>query len=878
VHDPSAVTTFLFTDIEGSTRLWEQDPDRMRPALARHDALVRAAVEGNKGNIVKMTGDGMFAAFGDPVDALNGALTLQLSLVDPAATGGVALNVRCGLHVGVVEHRDDDYFGRVLNRAARIMGAAHGGQVLLSEAVAVLLGGRLPSGVALRDLGSLRLRDLGNPEHVHQVVHPRLRSDFPALRTLEAIPNNLPSQMTSFVGRERELAEVEALLGKTRLLTLVGVGGLGKTRLSLQVAADALDHYPDGIWFVELAPLQDARRVPQAVASVLGVKEDAGRPVIEALIRHVKDRQMLLILDNCEHLLDACAELARQLLQSGPHLKVLTSSRESLHVTGEASYPVPSLAVPDPHAKIELADLAQYEAVHLFIDRAVAAQPAFRATRQNAAAITDICRRLDGIPLAIELAAARVRTLSVDKIAERLSDRFRLLTGGDRTVLPRQQTLRASIDWSYDLLAESERALLRRLAVFAGGFSLEAAEAAGKGGEINESQVLDLLTQLVEKSLVELEVEGERYRLLDTVRQYAQERLDESGDGDEVRARHLAFYLALAEAASPALVGPDQGAWLARLDLERENLLSAHAWCDRAEGGAELGLRLVHSVKKYWVKRGLLGLGDRVTVEALARAGAQERSLARSQGLFDAGQLECFMGRYGEAQRYLMESLAIAREIADTSMVAAVLQPLGLASLGQGDLAAARGHFEEAIDLARQLGDKHELLAAFNALAQLHRLEGDPDTAEPLYEKVLALARELGDRESIAIGLLNLAMVSIGRGSGPRAGRMLLEVLEIAREIGSKPAGQSVLEVSAGLASSSSDWERAARFFGMAEAQTERTGLHRDPADEAFLAPLITKTREALGAGQFASAEAEGRTLSYEEATSEARAWLENHC
>ena len=848
----------------------------MRPALARHDALVRTAVEGNRGNIVKMTGDGMFAAFGDPMDALNAALTLQLSLADPAATAGVSLRVRCGLHVGIVERRDNDYFGRVLNRAARIMGAAHGGQVLLSQAVAGLLVDRLPPGVALRDLGSMRLRDLGNPEHVHQVVHPQLRSDFPALRTLGVVPNNLPQQVTSFIGRERELTEVERLLAKTRLLTLVGAGGLGKTRLSLQVAADALDDYPDGVWFVELAPLLDARRVAQAVASALGVKEDAGRPVIEALAKHVKDRQMLLVLDNCEHLLDACAELASQLLQSGGQLKVLASSRESLHVTGEMSYPVPSLAVPDPREKISLADLAQCEAVHLFIDRAIAVHPAFRVTQQNAKSVSDICQRLDGIPLAIELAAARVRAMSIDKIAERLTDRFRLLTGGDRTALPRQQTLRASIDWSHDLLSVPERTVFRRLAIFAGGCTLEAAEAVGAGGDIGEADVLDFMSHLVEKSLVAVEVDGARYQLLDTVRQYAHERLDESGDGDQARTRHLKFYLALVERARPRLDGPEQSAWLAKLDLELENLLSAHAWCDRAEEGVNLGLRLVSSIKPYWITRGLMGLGHRVTVEALARGRGHENGLARCRGLCDAGQLCCFMGRYPEAQGFLEESLAIARECGERKRILAALQPLGMALFGQGDLAAARRSLEEAIALARDLGDKRELAAANNGLAQLHRVVGELDPAEPLYVSVVTLARELGDRETIAIGLLNLAMVSIGRGSADRARGMLLEVLAIADEIGSKQAGQSALEVSAGLEASFENWERAARLFGVAEAQIEQTGLHRDPADEAFLAPLVAKARDALGATAFAAAERAGRTLSYEQAMDEARAWLTN--
>ncbi|HEV8553869.1 MAG TPA: tetratricopeptide repeat protein [Casimicrobiaceae bacterium] len=870
------VVTFLFTDIEGSTRLWEQEPERMRPALARHDAIAKAAVERHHGAIVKMAGDGIHAAFNDPLDAIGTTLELQQALADPKTTGGITLRIRCGLHAGVDERRDNDFFGRAVNRAARITSVAHGGQVLLSEAVAVLIRERLPAGVSLRDLGSVRLRDLAGPERIYQVVHPKLRVDFPALRALEATPNNLPQQVTSFIGREHELAEIAKSLGNTRLLTLLGVGGIGKTRLSLQVAADVLDDFPDGVWFVELASLADAQFVPQAVASVLGVKEEAGRPVIEALQKHVKDRRLLLILDNCEHLVEACADVVKQLLQSGPRLKILASSREHLHVNGETTYPVPALAVPDPSRTITPEALTQYESVRLLVDRAVAAQPAFHVTEQNAPAISEICRRLDGIPLAIELAAARVRALSVENIAARLNDRFRLLTSGTRTALPRQQTLRALIDWSYDLLDDRERAVLQRLAVFAGGWTLEAAEAVCVGGDVREYDVLDLLTNLVEKSLVVLEAVGGRYRLLDTVRQYAQERLDESDDADQVRTRHLAFYLALAESASPKLEGPEQGAWLAQLDVERENLLSAHAWCDRAEGGAELGLRLVFSVKLYLIYRGLPALLDRVTLEALARAGAQERSLARCRALHTAGQLGLLMGRYGDAQAYLEESLVIAREIGDLGRVAAVLQALGTASTGQGDMVTARAHFEEALALTRGLGNKRELAAATNALAQLHRMEGELDTAEPLYEKVLALARGLEDRESIAIGLLNLAMVSIGRGSGDRAQAMLLEVLAIAREIGSKPAGHCALEVSAGLGASRKEWERAALFFGAAEAQTAQMGLQRDPADEAFLAPLIAKAREALGEGAFAAVEAAGRALAYEGAMEEARVWLEN--
>jgi predicted ATPase/class 3 adenylate cyclase len=876
VHDPSAVTTYLFTDIEGSTRLWEQDPEAMRSALARHDALARSAVEDNRGVVVKTLGDGVHAAFDDPLNAVCAALQLQVALESPEVTGDVGIRVRCGVHAGVDERRDNDFFGRVVNRAARLMAAAHGGQILLSQAVATLVGERLPPGVRLRDLGAVRLRDLANPERVHQIIHPQLRQDFPALRSLEATPNNLPRQLTSFIGRERELAEVKGLLASSRLVTLLGVGGLGKTRLSLQVAADLIDAFPDGVWFVDLAPLTDESLVPQSIATVLGVKEEAGRSVLEAVEKYVVDRRLLIILDNCEHLTRACAETAKRMLQSGLNLKILASSREHLHLAGETIFSVPILSVPDAYEIVTLDALGQYESARLFIDRASDVRPDFQLTGRNAVAVADICRRLDGIPLAIELAAARVNTLSAEQIAARLSDRFHLLTRGDRTALPRQQTLRALIDWSYDLLTENERALLRRLAVFAGGWTLDAAEVIGTDDIVTKADVLDLLTNLVEKSLVVSEADAGRYRLLETVRQYAQECLDDSGERDGTRDRHLYFYLAFAETARPELLGPQQGAWLVRLDAERENLLAAHAWCGHLKSGGDLGLRLVYSMKPYWINRGLLGLGLRATMESLNHTAASERNVARCRGLLIAGQLGCGLGAYKEAQNYLEESLAIAREIGDKGRIAAVLQPLGHASLGQGNLAAARVHLEEALALARELGNKREIAAAMNASAQLHRAEGNLDAAEPLYENVLVLARELGDRESVAIGLLNLAMVSIGRGSTESVPTMLLDVIAISSDIGSIPAGLSALDVCAGLAVKRKEWERSALFFGTAEEQAKKMGLHRDSADESFLMPRISEAREALGAAKFDAAEAAGRTLSYDDAMMKAQAWLED--
>ena len=566
---------------------------------------------------------------------------------------------------------------------------------------------------------------------------------------LPARMSNLPAALNSFIGREAELADIRRLLGASRLVTLTSVGGTGKTRLALRVAEEVLDEYADGVWFVELAPLSDERRVAQTVASVLGVTEEAGRPVIEALVKWVKGKRLLVLLDNCEHLLRACADLAKQLLTAGPHVTILATSREPLHVAGERMYQVPALA--------------SAQAIQLFVDRARASSSSFAPTPENAQTIVEICRRLDGIPLAIELAAARVRALSVEKIAARLDDCFRLLTGGDQTALLRQQTLRASIDWSHDLLSTPERILMRRLAVFAGGWSLEAAEAVGGSGEVEQSaSVLELLTNLVEKSLVALDSTGERYQLLETVRQYALEQLEGSGEAAETRDRHLRFYLDLAGKARTELVGPQQAQWLARLDQERENLLSAHSWCDRAKNGEEMGLRLVSTIKQYWLSRGLLGLAYGVMVEALARAPA--RSHARCRALFDAGQVGYFMGVYREARQHLEECVALGRELGDKQVTAFALQPLGMACVGVGDIASGRAYLEEALVLAREQADPRNVAAAVNMRAQLHRIEGDLDAAEPLYSHGLDLAREMEDRDSVAICLLNLAMVAVDRG------------------------------------------------------------------------------------------------------------------
>jgi predicted ATPase/class 3 adenylate cyclase len=873
VHAVTPVTTFLFTDIENSTRLWEEQPDRMQPALLLHDAIVRKAVSDHRGTLVKMTGDGLHAAFDDPLDAIAAVVQLQLALADIESTQGVALRARCGLHAGVGERRDNDFFGREVNRAARIMTAAHGGQILLSQAVAVLLRDRLPAGTALQDLGTAHLRGVATPERLYQLKHPQLRDSFPALRSLEVTPNNLPQQVNSFVGRERALDDVLKLLESNRLLTLFGAGGMGKTRLSLQVAADALDRYPDGVWLVELAPLPDESLLPQSLASALGVKEDPGRPVIEAVVNYVKDRSLLIVLDNCEHLVAACAELTRQLLQAGPRIRILATSREPLHIAGEVTYTVPSLPTPDAGADVTLDRLSQFDAVRLFTDRARAARPDFAITEQTASAVADICRRLDGIPLAIELAAARVRSMSVDRM--RLSDRFQLLSKGDRTALPRQQTLRALIDWSFDLLDDSERALLRRLSVFAGGLTVEAAEATGSEGIVLERDALELLTRLVEKSLVVLDADGERYRLLDTIREYASQRLEEAGETAATRMRHRDHFLGYVERIFPELFGEQRVMWFARLDRELDNILAAHAWCSSEADGGQPDLRLVHAIKPYYYNRGLLGLALRITAEALGHPGSAQRNFLRCLGLFDAGQLCSFMGRYTVAQTYLEESLAIAREIDDRQRIASVLQPLGMVALGRGDAGAARGYLGEALSMAREIGNPREIAAALNALAQLHRVTGDLDAAEPLYRQVQEITQEVGEYETMAIAYLNLAMVAISRGDAAEARLSLVETLRILDKLGSRPIGQSLIEVTAGLAALQKEWPTSARYFGISEAHGKRTGIHRDPTDEAFLAPRIQAARDALGGDGFTAAEASGQAISYERGIEEIRGWLE---
>jgi predicted ATPase/class 3 adenylate cyclase/uncharacterized protein (DUF952 family) len=550
---PTGTVTFLFTDLEVSTRLWEQEPDAMRGALARHDLILRQAVVSHGGHVVKGTGDGVHVVFATADAAVRAAIDAQLVLAAEQWDVSEALRVRIGIHTGVAELRDGDYFGPTVNRAARVMSAGHGGQIVLSLASAELVRDGLPPAAELVDLGEHHLRDVGRAERVFQIRRPGLRADFPALRALEQRPGELPVFLTSFIGRQAELTSLADAIGQFRVVTLIGVGGVGKTRLAIQATIDARARFSDGASLCELASVTDRRGVVDAVAGRLGARQQPGESQTSSLLTFLRDKRLLLLLDNCEHVVEEAGSLVEAIAHGCPGVVVLATSREALGVEGERVCPVSSLAVPDRHASS--AEYAAAVSVRLFADRAQAVRPEFALDASSAPVVADICRQLDGVPLAIELAAARVASLTINEIAQRLDQRLHLLTRGRRHALERHQTLRNAVDWSYDLLSEADARVFSRLAVFAGSFTLRAAEAVVTGGAIEQHEVLDRLSGLVARSMVAAEVSGSatRYRLHDTMRQYALEHLDAAGETEATQRRHAEYYAALAETARDAL-------------------------------------------------------------------------------------------------------------------------------------------------------------------------------------------------------------------------------------------------------------------------------------------------------------------------------------
>jgi predicted ATPase len=641
--------------------------------------------------------------------------------------------------------------------------------------------------------------------------------------------------------------------------------------LALQLAQQSLNSYPDGVWFVDLAPVQDAQRVTLIAANVVGVREVPVTPLIGTLTQHLRTQQTLMILDNCEHLISSAADLVDALLDGCSFLKVIATSRESLGVASERTFGLRSLGMP---AGMDIAALQASDAVRLFVDRARMADPALKLDAVNGPVIADICRRVDGIPLAIELAAARVKMLKVEEIRTRLNDRFRLLTGGSRA-LPRHQTLLATIQWSHDHLTAQEQNLFRRLSVFAGGWTLAAATAVNVE-DADELRVLDTLTQLMDKSLISVDrmSSGDsRYTMLDTVRQYALDRLGESDEGDQIRAAHLTFFLAMAESAAKELRGPDQGIWLSRLDTEHENMLAAHGWCGQVAGRVQEGLELVANLVNYWRYRGLLELGERMTAEALARESASTPTLARSRALAANSVLKFVMGHYDESRLCDEESLSIARALGDKAQIVLVLAHLGMVCNAQGDLVQSREHLNGCLGVAEELGGPW-LRRVRHDMAELLRSEGDPDAAEPMYEQLLDQDREQGHRLGMAEDLANLAMVAVHRGASERARALLREALAIGDQVDNKMHVLSVLDICGSIAALTHEWVCAARFHGAARKLMEQIHFRREPVDDAVILPRIAVVRDALGEADFAAALSGGRALSHEQALAEMRAWL----
>lgn len=925
---PTGTVTFLYTDIEGSTLLSQVHPDEMKSVLARHHSILRTAIETNNGHVFQIVGDSFCTAFPNALDALKAALDSQRSLHNETWDETGPIHVRMGLHTGMAEITKDmtgvPYSGySTIASTQRIMSAAHGEQILLSQVTRDLIEESLPPDVMLLDVGEHRLKDLLHPIHLYQVTAADLPADFPPLNTLDSHRHNLPVQLTSFIGRDQELANVRKLLQDTHLLTLTGPGGTGKTRLALQLAADILEAFPNGVWLVELAPLADSTLVLQAVAATLGVREQPGRTPLDALMDYLRSKTMLLILDNCEHLIETCAQLADTLLRSAPRLKILATSREALGIAGETTYRVPSLPLPNPQQLQDLDSLAQNDCLRLFVDRALAAYPPFRLKEKNAPAIADICRRLDGIPLAIELAAARTKVFPPEEIATRLDDRFRLLTGGSRTALERHQTLFALIEWSHNLLSESERVLLRRLSVFAGGWRFEAVqEVCGDG---LGTDVLELLTHLVDKSLVAVEEEEEeaRYRLPETIRQYARDKLYELGEAERIRDRHLEYFLHFAEDAEPELRSADQIEWLERLETEHDNFRTALAWSlesSRSDGALQLAGALYY----FWVLRGNFSemhkwLNDAITfaerkqnekiaagkysptpVEMAHRAKALYGATLSQFGTIDIKrartlieeslhlwrvlgdkwwtavtlELAALMAsvglEYEMALGYLEEGVSLARGLEDPWPLAVCLIRFGDALKPRGRAAAALPFLEEGVALARRIGDKAVLSEGLRELGSLYYAESNLTEAASLTEEALVAARAIGGLLTIFLALFQLAIISCLQNDLAKAKGYCLELWAIGKDTGSPFAVLFALIAFGLVASFVGESGRGVRLLAAVERLASQFGLNLGSAEGEpvfrVYKQALAKAQAQLGLAAFEAAWAEGQEMTMEQA------------
>lgn len=869
--------SFLFTDIVGSTLHWERADRAMHAALTRHDEIVRAAIADNGGQIMHTAGDGFCAAFPTPVQALKTAVSINRTLAEQSWPETGPLQVRAAIHWGEAYERGGDYFGPSVNRTARILALAHGQQTLVSEAAYQHVRfAAAANQVIIRDLGIHRLKDLQEPEHVYQATHVSLPYEFPPLQSLDHYPNNLPQFLSSFVGRERDLSEVVSKLKSTRLLTVTGFGGAGKTRLALQAAANLQEEFVDGIWLAKLETVPDPSLVAHEIANVLRIREQHGTSILSTIASHLEGRQTLLLLDNCEHVLDECSSIVSRLLTECPDLRIMTTSRQALGIAGESTYHVRPLRTPpvatDPNQAItDPSLLLRIEAVQLFAERATMVQPRFAITAENCLAISQICQSLDGIPLAIELAAARVRAMSVRQIAERVEDRFRLLTSGRRDVLPRHQTLRALIEWSSDLLTPAERVLFSRLAVFSSGWTLEACEAVCAGGTVEEWLVLDLLTALVDKSLIITDyVDGQyRYSLLETVHDYCWESLRASDEEQAVRELHRDYFVTLAEKLAPKLAEGNAAA-LSQIEVEHDNLRAALDFCINTPAGHVIGLRIACALERFWEVRGYCREGRGHFDALLARAEGDEPDALSAQALTGAGILAFRSGDFDSARSLHEASLAIWQQLSDERRVAEALENLGNVAEDQGQFDDARALYAQALEINRKVGNLASEALNLGNLGSASAMLGDFDAADRYVDASIVLSRRIDNQRCIGFSLYCAGLTAYRKGDFDRARTRYAESLSVWQAIGSRLGMAFCLEAFFELAAVGGEREKAVTLYAAAMVVRRAIGEPPPPVRDVEYRTALDDARAHLDAPTYDAAYARGQAMSTESAIAEA--------
>lgn len=850
---PVGTVTFLFTDMEGSTRAWESHPAEMAAALTKHDRIVAACVAGHQGCIIleRGEGDSVFAVFARASDAVAAACNIQRSLRREIWPAQVAMRVRIAIHTG---EADAGYRGPHVNRAARLRAIGHGEQILLSGVTAGIVRGSLPADGWLIDLGEHRLRDVSDIEHVFQLAHPDLRRDFPPLKSISS-RQNLPVQLTSFIGRSQERTEVRELIAQHRLVTLIGSGGCGKTRLAIQVGSDVLEDFNDGVRFVDLAPLDDASLVIDAIAMAIGVKLEQEADGIETLLRNLKGTRTLILLDNCEHLIEPCAKAVFALLQSSEGVRIIATSRERLGVPGELTWRVPSMGLPETTGNVE--EIGACEAIQLFLARAEAARHDFVLTAANAQVVEEICRILEGLPLAIELAAARARALTPREIRDRLADRFRLLTTG----YGRHQTLRSTIDWSYNLLSKEERELFRRLSVFAGSFNLAAAQNVW-----GNRDPLDYIEQLADKSLLTVESGDDnlRYRMLETLRQYARERLTKAGEEEETRERHFVHYLALAERAYGQRID-NEAASLALLEADHDDFRTALQWVRSRPRDL---LRLASALGWFWHLRSHYREG-RAWLEEALRLNADERSPEKARALWALSMILNWQGDVAQARPLADESVALWREINDPLELALAAESIGWSHFAANNYSEALRSMEDCVEAYQKFGSAKLITRGRVAVGQMLAALGDVERTEQLARETFAEGRDQGEAKFVHFSLHFLADCALWRGDAKGAVQLYAESLRAALDYGNEMEAATELQgMAMGLMASGNE-EGGFRLYGASMARFEE--LQTTMLDEVafwvgFRERYLPPARGRIGVAAAEKAARDGRTMGWEKA------------